>query len=135
MSTNYYVRPHPLWMFEREEDQLLHFGKSSAGWCFLLRVYPERNINDLSDWIPILRGSEYKSPAEILDEYGTRVKYNDMMEIITRRSGHQTGDREDFSKLICSGPNGLLRYAECSWANSSVRHGEGTWDCVEGDFS
>lgn len=136
MSTNYYVRPHPLWMFEREEDQLLHFGKSSAGWCFLLRVYTERNINDLSDWIPVLLGSEYKSPAEILDEYGTRVKYNKMMEIITRRSGHQTGDNIAYpSDLVCLGPNGLLRYAEFSGLGISVRHGAGTWDCVDGEFS
>ena len=131
MGTNYYVRPHPLWMFEPAEDQLLHLGKSSAGWCFLLRVYPERVINDLPDWIPILRGSEYKSPAEIYDEYGTRVMYNDMMEIITRRSGYQTGNIKEYPNHVCLGPNGLLRYAECS----GIRHGAGTWDCIDLEFS
>lgn len=134
MGTNYYVRPHPLWMFEREEDQLLHLGKSSAGWCFLLRVYPERSINDLSDWTPILRGSEYGYPAEIYDEYGTEVKYNEMLKIITRRSGHQKFLKED-TQVLCLGPNGLLRYTECSGINLNIRHGAGTWDCVDGEFS
>lgn len=134
MGTNYYVRPHPLWMFEPAENQLVHLGKSSAGWCFLLRVYPERGINDLSDWIPILRGSEYKSAAEILDEYGDGVKYDRMMEIITKRSAHQTRDTREISPHVRPGPNGLLRYAECSGSAWSVRHGAGTWDCVYEDF-
>jgi hypothetical protein len=135
MSTNYYVRPHRLWMFEPEQEQSLHLGKSSAGWCFLLRVYPERGINDLSDWLPVLRGSEYNDPAIIFDEYGESVSYNEMVEIITRRSGKRWEVDQAQSKMICVGPNGLLRYAECQGMQLCVWHGAGTWDCVEGDFS
>lgn len=135
MGTNYYVRPHSLWMFEPAEDQILHLGESSAGWCFKLRVYPERGINDLPNWIPILRGSEYRPPAEVYDEYGDRVEYNNMLEIITRRSGNRTYDKEKYSELVRPGPNGLLRYAECAGFGLNVRQGSGTWDCIENEFS
>jgi hypothetical protein len=134
MGSNYYIRPHALWAFEPEQEQRVHLGKSSAGWCFLLRVYPERGINDLSDWLPVLRGSEYKEPAIIFDEYGRSVGVNEMVEIITRRSGkhwHETDKVYSPSNVVCAGPNGLLRYAECQ----GIKHGPGTWDCVAWDFS
>lgn len=115
-------------MFERAEDQLLHLGKSSAGWCFLLRVYPGRGINDLADWIPLLRGSE---SLDIYDEYGKSVDFNEMMEIITRRSGNWTDKALTPCNVTCAGPNGLRRYKE----TVNIRHGAGTWDCVDGDFS
>lgn len=30
----------------------LHIGKSAVGWAFNLRVYPDRGINELEDWLP-----------------------------------------------------------------------------------
>jgi hypothetical protein len=122
-------------MFEPDDRQLLHLGKSCAGWCFLLRVYPDRGINDLSDWLAMLRGSEYGEPAKIFTEYGQVVGYNDMVETITRRAGNHKIQPVYQDDMVCLGPNNLLRYKECQGISLRVRHGPGTWDYVEGDFS
>lgn len=131
VGTNYYVRPHPLWVFEEEENQQLHVGKSPGGWCFLLRVYPEKNINNLSDWVLILR----KKDAEIFDEYGSSVTYQQMLDIITRRSNPVPTKRYSIEQWAERGPNNLLRYAENNSFGISIKHGPGTWDCVTGEFS
>lgn len=52
MPTNYYLHKKtdtcPT-CGHREPPQ--HIGKSSVGWCFTLRIDPERGITDLDDWI------------------------------------------------------------------------------------
>lgn len=46
MGTNFYFYENP----EINEEDALHIGKSSAGWCFSLHIIPELGIRDLSDW-------------------------------------------------------------------------------------
>lgn len=140
MGTNYYLQfpdtnicPH---CGRRDEGERLHVGKSSGGWCFSLHVIPERGIEDLKDWEPFfLQG-------DIWDEYGEKVPVEEMRQIITSRGRKRPMDypnrwyRSEKEMLERNGaelgPNGLLRHRV---GRSCVRHGDGTWDCIEGEFS
>ena len=91
--------------------QKFHIGKSSAGWCFALHV---KNENDTL-WDVLERHSEN---TRICNEYGDEITMDKLIVIIAGRE---------------SGPNGLLRHKvdgiHC------VKNGEGTWDCLIGEFS
>lgn len=133
MGTNYYVK-HPKCERCGHQPDDLHIGKSSAGWCFALHVYPEKGIYDLPDWKREWAGKP------IADEYGKRVSKTEMLRTITKRESRPTkrkppvGYRSwaDFHATNHSvpGPRGLLRHTY-----NVHRHGAGTWDCVTGDFS
>lgn len=105
MGTNYYVLtdvcPHCGRPAERK-----HIGKSSAGWAFGLRIYPDEGINTLEDWKRVWKGQTIK------DSCGERVSEDELLSIIT--------EREWVRKL--------LRHEE-------GRQGEGTWDYVPYEFS
>lgn len=123
------------------KDEILHVGKSSGGWCFALRVYPELGINTLKDWDILLKNGQIK------DEYGKDVSYTKMISEITERSFH----KRDLSQYhygvypqniswqnflnknhAIEGPNNLLRAKISEYC---IGHGEGTWDYFVGDFS
>ena len=118
----------------------LHIGKASVGWCFALRIHPDKEIYDLENWI--IRLSNAGGP--ILDEYNKPVSLGTLVDIITNRSairdfdwsGHdlECKSEDDFHEKNDSerGPNGLFRRRIGSFC---VRHGRGTWDCIEADFS
>ena len=140
MGMNYYLHVRPPCECCGRTYERLHIGKSSAGWCFLLHVIPEAGIDDLEDWRVLW--SQHGSWVE--DEYGGHVS-SDMIEgIIINRRGPKTScqdgrwegyaTEQDFHRKNHSqrGPNGLLRHAI---GNGCVKHGDGTWDCVVGDFS
>jgi hypothetical protein len=135
MGTNYY------WIDGRNPEARTHIGKSSAGWVFGLHVYPEDNINDLIDWVRFWDGQE----GWIENEYNDKVEIPDMLTIITKR-GREEGDAcferspacypswESFHKENHSqnGPRGLVRSL---LSRHCIKHGEGTWDCIVGEFS
>ena len=99
MSTNYYVNT---------KDGLLHFGKSSSGWAFSLRVHPKRGINTLYDWILVM-----SSPwTTISNEYGDTVTMADLMCIVMDRD------------VRC--PAGYVK--------DFCMPGEGTWNYCNYDF-
>jgi hypothetical protein len=128
MGTNYYVRENICDCCGRYDE--IHIGKSSGGWCFTLRIYPSKGINDLKDWIPFLQGKK------IFNEYDEEVSYQKLMDTITNRSWvPRTILSDDFLErnYAVNGPNGLLRTKING--RFCVAHGEGTWDLVIGDFS
>ena len=148
MGTNYYLHQQTS-LPEPDHEIVLHIGKGSTGWCFSLHVMPEREINDLSDWLALIerRGGL----AVIKDEYGDEVQLQELIDIITDRrrdvsveesfnSGKKTGwyqHHKDFKDYLDRshadvGPNNLLRHR---LSGTVVRHGSGTWDCVLGEFS
>ena len=112
MGTNYYYD-------EPEEkcpacshvksDSRIHIGKSSFGWPFLVRVYPEFGITTLDAWKKIL-----PSAGRIYDEYERDVTIDELMRTITERDH----------------PNGLQR----NDSDHIYGRGEGTWDYLEGEF-
>lgn len=146
MGTNYYLVRDGANKCEHcgrsDNQEKIHIGKSSAGWCFSLHVIPEMNINSLDDWKRELVSGTIKN------EYGDTIPFYELIANITDRGhGVPFEEREwgggfhpyineaDFHAKNHSqrGPNGMLRHridgAHC------VGHGEGTWDYIIGDFS
>lgn len=131
MGMNYYW--HDPVSPRENRGNVLHVGKSSAGWCFGLHVYPEHGINTLDDWVGL-----FSFPGSwIEDECGDRVSVEDMLTKITDRSWPGFPERlldEEWLRVnhAVHGPNGLAR---CELSRYCVGHGEGTWDYIAWDFS
>lgn len=136
MGTNYYL------VYPDDEDgrpsPQLHIGKSSSGWCFALRVYPERGLTSWNDWWRLLEARP--DNAAIKDEYGDPLTLAEMWAVISlrhwnRRPSCPYGRPEE--RFLADnhaewGPNNLLR---ARIGGRCVGHGEGTWDYIEGEFS
>lgn len=142
MGTNYY------WISDegkcprcgRSDNEEKHIGKSSGGWCFSLRVYPDEGINTLEDW-------EERFPfGTIRDEYGDTLTPAKMSSCVRDRgSDIPWPDKKwvfdrGLSQVLrenhaIEGPNNLLRHDKDSPYSSCVGYGEGTWDYIDGEFS
>jgi len=132
MGTNYYWNETPDCPHCHRAGERKHIGKSSAGWVFALHVYPDEGINDIDDWAERF----WKSP-KITDEYGATVTPGEMLAVIMirgRENGQYPKDFDWQANGAMRGPNGLIR-AQTGQAYRTIRHGAGTWDCHEGDFS
>lgn len=85
MGTNYYVRTpgcENACKHGCPESKLIHLGKSSAGWRFLFRAYPE--------WPRELAYARWLGLAEagsIEDEYGMPVVLEDLLAWVRARQG------------------------------------------------
>ena len=113
MGTNYYLHKNPCDKCGRGDDEdRLHIGKSSAGWCFSLHVIPASGINTLDDW-----KREFEA-GEIRDEYGERFDATSLLVIITDRDwpGNKNPKRHPID-------------------NFCIGHGPGTYDYMVGEFS
>lgn len=139
MGTNYYHVSEPCEYCGRS-DMSLHIGKSSAGWCFALHVYPESGPENLQDWI-----ERWLKGGSIKDGGDKDVSLEDMLRVIMIRSMKYplTGDiarhrghcnLADFYHVNYAqpGPNNLLRH---KIEGNCIDHGDGTWDLMTGDFS
>ena len=132
MGTNYDWHRNPC--EKCGHGEILHIGKSSAGWCFSLHIIPEEGINDLSDWEKVWDSEEGK----IFDEYNNEILIIEMLDIIKNRSSPkqefntQRTEGWYMENSACPGPNGLVRHRIGRYC---VKHGEGTWDCIPGEFS
>ena len=138
MGTNYYVIGNLLCEHCGSKADDLHIGKSSAGWCFGLCIYPEMGIESLDDW------KDYLSDKEIKDEYGRNVTIEKLMSIITERSrerndwtdmpfGYQDWRHFHADNGSMEGPSGMIRHQIDG--RFCVGHGLGTWDYMLGEFS
>jgi len=92
----------------RSDEATVHIGKSSAGWCFALHVYPEDDIRTIRDWAFLF--SEAGSWIE--DEDGEVIAANEMLDRI-RRVGYQE-PKDGWQRIVDATP------------------GEGLWDYVVG---
>jgi len=139
MGTNYYVKSDICEKCGRGDEDL-HIGKSSTGWCFGLKVYPDMNIHNLDDW------KKYLKDKKVFDEYDDFILLDDLMSVITDRKWIGTNNYRDkkplgynswveFHMLNYSqpGPNGLLRHKIDG--RHCVGHGNGTYDYMTGGFS
>lgn len=129
MGTNYYL-VRDVCPTCGPEGERLHIGKSSAGWCFALRVYPERDIDSLEAW-----KTEWAKGGVIQDEYRQRLEPWEMLLVIELRAfqeGHWTTDRLAENEAV-AGPNGLARHEVDG--RHCIGHGAGTWDLMAGEFS
>lgn len=126
MGTNYYHELDVCLHCNRGKDRL-HIGKSSAGWCFSLHVYPEDESlpQNLTMW-----HERFKTPgSRIIDEYGNIVPIGRMISWIRDREKTHTWTEDDLEiNGAIRGPNGLAR-RKCY--DTCVGWGEGTYDlCV-----
>ena len=129
MGTNYYHRTKICQCCGRYEER--HIGKSSYGWCFSLRIYPEDGIRNLDDWKGIFALRE----SEIFDEYGQKVGIRTMLSIIQDRDHPEESNwiQKDYrDNHAPPGPKNLVRHKLDG--THCVGHGEGTWDYIVGDF-
>jgi hypothetical protein len=81
MSTNFYVKV-------AADNKEIHFGKSSAGWVFKIRQYPEQGLFTLYDWMSLL-ASPYNT---VRDEYGSDVSVAELMNTVMNRTGYRRGE-------------------------------------------
>ena len=139
VGTNYYLKKNPCPHCGRAEEEV-HIGKSSGGWCFALHVYPEDGINDMADWLPLLTSDK----NSIRDEYGQDIHSGEMLCIIREREtseakfeskpyGYDSWTDFHVKNHSFAGPRGLLRHKV--ERGHCIKNGEGTWDCIVGDFS
>lgn len=143
MGTNYYARRKSEPACDHCGHQVtypeLHIGKSSGGWCFLLRVYPEDEYSSederglpksLEDW----KVYWAQEGVTIRDEYGHEKTVEEMLHTITQRAGKHDFDgpppvnvTHSRSALSVSTPQG--------WAgntNIRYRHWQHYFDAVHG---
>jgi hypothetical protein len=116
-----------------KDGEELHIGKSSMGWVFSLRVYEDRGILSLYDWLPILLNSQ----NVIRDEYGVNVTATELLRTITCRQRDEpvNWSRDDWAMNHAEpGPNNLVRHRQISDYGRTVTHGEGTWDYMDYEF-
>lgn len=143
MGTNYYLEFNTCPCCG-EKKAPLHIGKSSAGWCFSLRVYPEKGIKNLNDWLDLWNEFEF-TWTKIKDEYGTVISKTDMIDTIVNRSfpegvgrnfppfGYTSWKQFYQANSAVPGPNNLMRHKIDG--SHCIGHGEGTWDYIIGEFS
>lgn len=145
MGTNFYLHAPEANKCDHcgrsDPGEVLHIGKSSAGWVFALHVIPERGITDLDDWRALWAAGTIKN------EYGDVLTPEEMELTITERGRPRDWDAEWWrpAQLYASemhfhqrnyserGPNGLLRHQIDG--RHCIKHGAGTWDCMPGEFS
>lgn len=126
MGTNYYIKENPCPTCGHGEE--VHIGKSSAGWCFALRVYPDKGINTLEDWKPLFENGNIRT------EYDSPVSPAEMLDEITNRSRERPPAWSDAEwKQNCAepGPNNMIR---ASLSYNCIGHGDGPWDYIAGEF-
>lgn len=128
MGTNYYLHYNACPTCKRGDER--HIGKSSAGWCFSLRVYPEDGISTLDDW----KREFARSDTAIRTEYDTHIAPGVMVDHIVNREWPHPRDPKFFvENHAVPGPAGLARHKIDG--SHCVGHGEGTWDYFKGEFS
>lgn len=130
MGTNYHwhEKPAPCRACGHDKSKVLHIGKSSVGWVFMLRVDPEEGLHTLGDW----QDRWLEPGSKILSEYGTLIPIDQMNDIILDRE--HTGDSWSTMKqrqnCALPGPNGLYR-----GYRNFVPPDDATYDLVDGEFS
>ena len=109
---------------------IYHIGKSSAGWRFLLQIYPEQGINNLEDW------KELFKDGVIVDEYGEEVSQEDMLKKITKKEP-SPGLKDKLFTIMHNETyevrDGLIVHP-LKW-NIVDNSAKETYDVCEGDFS
>lgn len=77
MGTNYYAVvstcPNP------DHDEHKHIGKSSAGWRFMFRWYPDERLDSVTRWHDWLIGKR------IIDEYGADVDLGWLFDLVDQK--------------------------------------------------
>jgi hypothetical protein len=79
MGTNYYVEPPPCCPTCGHRADIVHIGKSSMGWRFTFRGYPEQGLTSAKAWFAYLEGKR------INDEYDRPVTLDEFKALVERK--------------------------------------------------
>lgn len=131
MGTNYYLvlSGNLLDRLAGREEEVLHIGKSSGGWCFGLQYLPELGLKSLADWYKLF----VRDNNRILDEYDRDVTVEDMIKCITRGGWKPPTPEQRARSNLKTCPKGFLRHPLDG--NICVAHGSGSWDMISGEFT
>lgn len=113
MGTNYYLNVSVCQHCGRSEE-ILHIGKSSSGWKFSFRVYEDKKINSVNDWIKLIE----KDNNIIGGQYGEEISSAEFIDLID-------------SKI--DGKSHLDSYVSCFSTNGYST--DGKYDYINHEFS
>lgn len=112
---------NPLLKHGTGRPPMIHIGKSSGGWCFALRVYPDHGVYTLADWRAFasrLVGEGWR----VEDEYGTEHTLDNLWRVVEREGWEELNIKYPFRRHEVDN-----RYC--------VGNGEGLYDYMIGEFS
>lgn len=96
MGTNYYLHTDVCEHCKRSEN-VIHVGKSSAGWPFLFRGYRKwppdglpHPITSATEWRAFI-ASAIEQKAKLRDEYGKEQDIADFWKFVERKRGETAG--------------------------------------------
>ena len=144
MGTNFYfVTPNPEDVFS--PVKALHMGKSSAGWAFCVRTYPESGIHDLADW---KRHIEAHPEGKIYDEYRELHTLDEWLRLVEMRYFFRESlpDAEFLARndayvvpakpVSPDGPHAVKHRCFLLFSRRLQGNPRGkTWECCSTDFS
>jgi hypothetical protein len=111
MGTNYFLHSQKCPHCGIERKDKMHLGKSSAGWCFSLHVYPELELNDWFDMWEYISFCTEEEDYEIQDEYGDTIDPALFFTIVWDRHCKVPFSWSHFHKNhAIPGPFGLARH-------------------------
>jgi hypothetical protein len=77
----------------------IHLGKSSVGWYFCVRTYPDNGIEFLEDWVKFFQILRQKNTHfEIVSEYMTPLSVEEFLQIVINREGSEDPFSDKFLK-------------------------------------
>lgn len=141
MGTNYYAYKNICSCCNREEERL-HIGKSSMGWCFAIHIIPEEGINTWGDWKEFFKSPDHE--IVVKDEYGTKITLEELFTTVEKRRGEPRDDTplSDFyadweqfdeeNNCDFDEEYNLLRH-KVGWF--CKKNGPGPYDYMDGEFS
>jgi hypothetical protein len=94
MGTNYFLHSEQCPHCGIEQKDKMHLGKSSAGWCFGLHVYPDLDLIDWHDMWSYISFCVEEQGHEIKDECGETILPEIFFAIVWDRHAKQPHDAE-----------------------------------------
>lgn len=95
MGTNYYIDRDPPCCptCGKPTSQVHHIGKSSAGWAFLFRGYPDEGLTSAKAWFEFLKGKQ------IVDEYGIPHSLERFQQMVDGKRGDRIAYNDSQKKM------------------------------------
>lgn len=75
----------------------IHIGKSSAGWQFSFRAYPDLKLISFDSWIDFL------IDKKIYNEYNEEVKLTDLVDTIIHKQNENFKSHTDYCRALKQG--------------------------------
>lgn len=137
MGTNFYVDADPT-CDNPAHTERLHIGKSSGGWKFGFRAYPDRGLVSWEAWQAFLADDARRRPVfgmrprgrTITDEYGTELTPAEFAGIVEAKQAADAWCR------VAPSPDCIARGFGGMWsARAEEFHDPAGYDFHDGEFS